>query len=74
MFITQIYKYKKDNIVYVGGNLPKNAEIIETMDILNAEENYNLVQIAENINVGSNVWLRNGDKQENYKEIEQIKE
>ena len=69
MFITQVYKYEKDGIVYVGGNVPEDATILETMDILNAEEGFDLIRIADNENMGSSVWLRDGDVQENYKEV-----
>lgn len=68
MFITQVYKYEYNDIVYVGGQVPEGAEILETMDILNAEEGYDLIRIADNENVGANIWLHNGDVQENYKE------
>lgn len=71
MFITQVHKYEKDGIVYVGGNVPEDATILETMDILNAEEGFDLIRIADNENMGSSVWLRDGDVQENYKEVEQ---
>ena len=71
MFITQVYKYEKDGIVYVGGNVPEDATILETMDILNAEEGFDLIRIADNENMGSSVWLKDGDVQENYKEVEQ---
>ena len=70
MFITQCYKYKYNGIVYVGSNVPEGAEILETMDILNADEGYDLVRISDNENVGSNIWLKDGDVQENYKEVE----
>lgn len=70
MYITETYKYEKDGIVYVGGNLPEGAEIIETMDILCADEEMTLIRIADEEEVGSSVWLRNGDKQENYREEE----
>ena len=69
MFITQVYKYKKDGIIYVGGNVPEGAEIIETMNILNAEEGYDLIRISTDENVGSNIWLKDGDKKENYIEV-----
>lgn len=69
MFITQCYKYKYNGIVYVGGQVPDGAEILETMNILNAEEGYDLIRIADDENVGNSVWLHNGDVQENYKEI-----
>lgn len=71
MFITQVYKYRKDGIVYVGGEVPEGAEVLETMDILNAEEGFELVRIADNENVGSSIWLKDGDKKENYKEVEE---
>jgi hypothetical protein len=70
MFITQCYKYKYNGIVYVGGEVPEGAEILETMDILNADEGYDLVRISDNENVGSNIWLKDGDVQENYREVE----
>lgn len=72
MFITQCYKYEKDGIVYVGGNVPADATILETMDILNAEEGFDLIRIADNENMGSSVWLKDGDVQENYKEVESV--
>lgn len=70
MHITQTYKYKKDNIIYVGGQVLEGAEILETMDILNSEEGHDLVRISDNENVGTSIWLHNGDVKENYKEIE----
>lgn len=70
MFITQTYKYKYNDIVYVGGEVPEDAEILETMDILNAENGYDLIRITDGENMGSSVWLRNGDTQENYIEKE----
>lgn len=70
MFITQTYKYKYNGIVYVGGQVPDGAEILETMDILNAEEGFDLIRISDEENMGSSVWLKDGDVQENYKEVE----
>lgn len=72
MFITQCYKYEKDGIVYVGGNPPQDATILETMDILNAEEGFDLIRIADNENMGSSVWLRDGDVQEDYNEVPEV--
>ena len=69
MHIDKSYKYKLNNIIYVSGILPKDAETIEIMDILNAEEDYELQRISDNEIVGNYIWLRNGDVQENYKEI-----
>lgn len=73
MNITQSYKYKKNGTVYVGGQVPEGAEILETMDILNAEKGYNLIRISDDKKVGANIWLRDGDVKENYKEAEREK-
>ena len=70
MFITQVYKYEYNDIVYVGGQVPEGATILETMDILNAEDGFELVRISDDENVGTSVWLHNGDVMENYKEVE----
>lgn len=72
MFITQCYKYKYNEIIYVGGQVPEDATILETMDILNAENGYDLIRKSNNENVGANIWLKDGDVQENYKEEHQI--
>lgn len=68
MFITQTYKYKYNDIVYVGGEVPEGATILETMDILNAEEGYTLIRKSDFEDMGSSVWLHNGDIQDNYGE------
>lgn len=70
MFITQDYKYEINGIVYVGGNVPEGATILETMDILCAEEGYVLIRKADGEKVGNSIWLHNGDVQENYEEVE----
>ena len=72
MYITETYKYIKDGIVYVGSEVPEGATIIETMDILNAEEDMDLIRISDDENIGSSIWLRNGDAQENYREEKHI--
>ena len=71
MFITETYKYEKDGIVYVSGKVPEGATILETMDILNAEDGYDLIRISDEENVGANIWLHDGDVQENYREEKQ---
>lgn len=71
MFITQYYKYKYNGIIYVGGEVPEDGELLETMDILNAEESYNLIRIADEENVGNSVWLHDGDVENNYREEKQ---
>ena len=73
MYITQVYKYEKDNITYVGGNPPEGAEILETMNILNSESGYNLVRKSDDEEIGNSIWLKDGDSQDNYKEVK-IKE
>lgn len=70
MYITETHKYKHNGIVYVGGEVPEGAEILETLEILNAEDGYDLIRIHDNENMGANVWLRPGDLVENYKEEE----
>lgn len=70
MYISEMYKYEKDGTVYVGGNVPEGATILETMNILNAEDGNDLIRIADNENMGANVWLHNGDVKENYREEE----
>lgn len=70
MYITECYKYKLNKIVYVGGTLPDKATILETMNILNAEDGFDLVKDGENL--GSSVWLKDGDVQENYTEVEKV--
>lgn len=67
MHIENSYKYEKDGIIYVSGNVPEGATILETMDILVAEEGYVLVRDGEVIE--NSVWLRNGDSIDNYTEI-----
>lgn len=72
MFITQCYKYKYNGIVYVGGEVPEGAEILETMGILNAEEGFDLIRISDEENMGSSVWLKDGDMQDNYREEKHV--
>lgn len=70
MTIKKSYKYIKDGVVYVGKEVPEGAEMIEVMDILCAERGMTLIRIADEEDVGSSVWLKDGDKQENYREEE----
>lgn len=70
MFITQCYKYEYNNIVYVGGNVPEGATVLETMNILNAEEGYELVRKSDEENVGNSIWLKDSDSEDNYIEVE----
>jgi hypothetical protein len=71
MFITQTYKYKYNDIAYVGGEVPDGAEILETIDILNAEEGYILIRKSDKKDVGNSIWLHNGDTQDNYTEVKE---
>ena len=76
MYITQCYKYEYNGIVYVSGNVPEGAKLLETMDILNAEKGNDLIRIADDKRFGNSIWLKDGDSQDNYKEdeIEENKE
>lgn len=70
MHIVTSYKYEIDGIVKVSENLDEGATILETMDILYAEDGYELYHDGENI--GNSVWLKDGDTQDNYIEKEII--
>ena len=73
MFMTTTYKGIKDGVIgYYCGFKPDNIEIIEEMDILNAEEGFDLIRISDEENMGSSVWLHNGDVQENYREEKSV--
>ena len=74
MHIENMYKYEKDGVIYVAGEVPEGAELLETLDILIAEDGYDLIRISDEENLGPSVWLRNGDVQENYKEEEHKEE
>ena len=74
MFISNMYKYEKDGVIYVAGEVPEGGEILETMEILNAKEGFDLIRISDNENVGANIWLRDGDVKKNYKEVERKNE
>ena len=70
MYIVQYFKYEKDKVVGVSVKVPDGATTIETMDVLYADNDKDLVRISDNKNIGASIWLKNGDVQENYKEIE----
>lgn len=70
MFITKSYRYIKGGIEYVSGTISEDATLIEIMDILNADEGLELQRISDKENVGSSIWLKDGDSQDNYWEIE----
>lgn len=72
MITTQVVKYKHNDVVYVGGPVPEGAEVLETLNILNADEGFDLVRVSDDENVGNSVWLRDGDTKENYKEVEVV--
>lgn len=75
MRIEQSYKYEKDGIRYVGGEVPDGATIIETLDILCADEGYELWRKNSDECVGTSIWLRPGDSQRYYTEkpIQELK-
>lgn len=66
MYITQSYKYEYNGIVYVSANVPEGATILETMDILNAEDGYILIRKSDGEDMGNSVWLHDGDVRDNY--------
>lgn len=68
MFHTNYYKYEKDGMIVVFGELPEGATLLETMDILNADEGKVLIRKADNEVIGSSIWLQNGDNENNYRE------
>lgn len=70
MTIEKCYKYKKDDIVYVGGNVPEGAEILEEMNILCAQEGYDLIRKSDRENVGSSILMTVDDIMDNYEEVE----
>lgn len=72
MFITQVYKYESNGIVYVGGDVPEGSTILETMNILNAEEGFSLIRNTDHKNIGNSIWLHDGDSENNYVEIENV--
>lgn len=70
----------KIKITYVGtingtfglwcGFKPDNADITEERPVLYAKDGFELVRISDGENVGSSVWLKDGDVKENYEEVE----
>ena len=52
------------------GFKPDGVIITEERPVLYAEENMDLIRIADEENMGSSVWLQDGDVQENYREEE----
>lgn len=71
MYHTECFKYEKDGVVCVGGNVPEGSTILEKMDILNADEGKTLIRISDKEDeevVGSSVWLHDGDVETNYRE------
>ena len=55
------------------GFKPNGAIITEERSVLYSEENFDLIRIADEENMGSSVWLKDGDVQENYREEEHEK-
>ena len=69
MQIEKSYKYEINGIVCVSGNVPEGATILETLDILCAEDGKELERISDGESVGNSIWLHDGDIQENYREV-----
>lgn len=68
MHIEKSYKYEVDGIRYVGGEVPDGATIVETLEILCAEEGYELWRKNSDECVGPSIWLQPGDSQRYYTE------
>lgn len=68
MYHTNYYKYEKEGVIRVCGDVTDGEKILEIMDILNAEDGMTLIRIQDEENVGNSVWLHDGDVQENYRE------
>lgn len=73
MYINKTYKYKYNGVVYVGEELPEGSKIMETMDILFAGEGKILRNKINGIETQS-VWLKIGESQEDWEEIDEPKE
>ena len=71
MYITETHKYKLNGKVYVGGEMPNGAELLETMTILNADDGKVLKKGEEQT---SSVWLKDDDSQDNYVEVYFVEE
>ena len=71
MFITKVYKYELNGVVYVGAlEVPEGATTLEELNILNAQNGFDLVRKADGENVGNSIWLKDGDAKKNYTEVE----
>ena len=68
MYIKNSYKYEISGKIEVSENLPDGATILETMNILYAEEGYILIRNSDGENMSSSVWIKDGDNQDNYHE------
>lgn len=77
MNIKNSYYVKRGDVflwLRVGLEPEPTDEIIEERPILFAEDGYDLIRIADEENIGSSIWLHNGDVQENYREEEHKEE
>lgn len=54
------------------GFLPDGVIVSEERNVLFSEDGYDLIRISDEENVGANIWLHDGDVQENYREEEHI--
>ena len=61
--------YICDGAIYCGFR-PEDANVLEERQVLYAEEGYELLRLSDRENMGNSVWLKDGDIQENYIEIE----
>lgn len=67
--ITYVFRRKDGVIGYHCGEMPTGMEILEERTILHPDEGYDLMRISDQ-EILSAVWLKDGDVQDNYIEIE----
>ena len=70
MTIVQEYKYINNGIIYVGGSVPDGADVLETLNILVADHGKELHRKSDDKRVGTSIWLKDDDSQDNYVEVE----
>lgn len=56
------------------GFLPEGVNVSEKRQVLFSEDGYDLIRIADDENIGSSIWLKDGDVMENYREEKQEEE
>lgn len=68
MYITITYVYEKDGVIGYACGYKPDGTIIEERTVLNPEATFELERISDKERLSA-VWLKDGDKQENYIEV-----